>query len=341
MSLNLMENNAVDYLASQGLIQASEVRSVDLLGWGVSNTLVKVCTADDCMVVKQSLPQLKVSEEWFADRERIYRERAGIETLASMLPAGTVPQVLYEDKENFLFVMSCAPAEGANWKEQLLQGQVDLRVARKVGVTLGTVHRKTAGVEPVREEFLDDRPFVQLRIDPYHRAAARVHPDLAGAIVPEAQRMLDVKAALVHGDYSPKNIIVTGTSIFLLDFEVVHYGNPVFDLAFMINHLFLKSVYNSPMRQQYFQAVEAFWEGYTKEIASNAALLQSCKSSLERDTVKQLGCLMLARIDGKSPAEYIVSPRTRELVRGIARSILLEETCKLSEVIDLVDSRLT
>jgi tRNA A-37 threonylcarbamoyl transferase component Bud32 len=339
MPLNLKDSNAVDYLASQGLIQASEVRSVDLLGWGVSNTLVKVCTAGDCVVVKQSLPQLKVSEEWFADRERIYRERAGIETLASLLPAGTVPRVLYEDKENFLFVMSCAPAEGANWKEQLLQGQVDLRVARKVGATLGTVHRKTAGVESVRQEFLDDRPFIQLRIDPYHRATARVHPDLAGAIEPEAQRMLDVKAALVHGDYSPKNIIVAGTDIFLLDFEVVHYGNPVFDLAFMINHLFLKSVYNAPIRRQYFQAVDSFWQGYAEEIASSAELLQGC-NSLEWDTVKQLGCLMLARIDGKSPAEYIDSPGTKELVRGTARTILLEKICQLSQVMDLVDSRL-
>ena len=340
MLLNLMDSNAVDYLASRGLVQASEVRSVDLLGWGVSNTLVKVCTASDCMVVKQSLPQLKVSEEWFADRERIYREWAGIETLASILPAGTVPRVLYEDKENFLFVMSCAPAEGVNWKEQLLQGQVDPRVARKVGVILGMMHQLTAGEESVRQEFLDDRPLIQLRIDPYHGAVARIHPDLAEIMGTEAQRMLDIKVALVHGDYSPKNIIVTGTDVFLLDFEVVHYGNPVFDLAFMINHLFLKSVHNAPVRHRYFRAVDSFWEGYSDEVASSTELLQSCKS-LERDTVKQLGCLMLARIDGKSPAEYIVSAESKDLVRGIARSILREEMCRLSQVIDLVDARLS
>lgn len=339
MSFSLDNSNVVGYLESCGLARASEVRSVELLGWGVSNTLVKVCTAGDCMVVKQSLPQLKVSEEWFADRERIFRERACIDTLASILPSGTVPVVRYEDQENFLFVMSCAPADGANWKEQLLGGKVDLRVARKVGAVLGMVHRATAGVESVRQEFLDDQSFVQLRIDPYHRATSRAHPDLSSLVEREAQRMLDVKSALVHGDYSPKNVIVTGTDIFLLDFEVVHYGNPVFDLAFLINHLFLKSVYNSLIRQQYFQAVAAFWEGYISETGSSAGLLQS-GPSLERDTAKQLGCLMLARIDGKSPAEYIVSPETKELVRGIARRILLEEVCQLSDVIELVDSRL-
>jgi hypothetical protein len=122
MDFELSDANAVEYLASWGLVGANAVQSVELLGWGVSNTLVKVCTADDCLVIKQSLSQLRVTEDWLANRERIFRERACINVLAHLLPAGTIPVVRYEDQENFLFVMSCAPAEGANsqWPGRLM-----------------------------------------------------------------------------------------------------------------------------------------------------------------------------------------------------------------------------
>jgi 5-methylthioribose kinase len=114
MDFEFSNTNVVEYLTSRGLVQFNAVQTVELLGWGVSNTLVKVCTADDCLVVKQSLPRLMVTEDWFPDRECIFRERACIGTLAHILPAGAIPVVRYEDRENFLFVMSCAPAEGSN-----------------------------------------------------------------------------------------------------------------------------------------------------------------------------------------------------------------------------------
>jgi thiamine kinase-like enzyme len=337
MDFELSDANAVEYLASRGLVGANAVQSVELLGWGVSNTLVKVCTADDCLVIKQSLSRLRVTEDWLADRERIFRERACINVLAHLLPAGTIPVVRYEDQENFLFVMSCAPAEGANWKEQLLSGLVDLCVAGKVGATLGTIHRMTANNESVRQQFLDDRPFVQLRIDPYHWTTAKLHPEVAEVIREEAQRMLEVKTVLVHGDYSPKNIIVTGDDIFLLDFEVVHYGNPVFDLAFMLNHLLLKSIHNASIRDQYFRAVDSFWQGYVSQAKSTPDKAERT----EQDTIKQLGCLMLARINGKSPVEYIVKPEAKKLVQDIAKALLVKEYRKLADVVGLVDARLS
>jgi len=258
MSYNLETSSVVDYLSLRGLIRPSDVATVESLGGGISNTLIKVTTSDDCMVVKQSLPRLHVAGDWFADQGRIFRERACIETLGAILPFGTLPTVRFQDADNFVFVMSCAPAGGANWKEQLLVGQVDTDVAEAVGAVLRLVHSATAGTPAIRDQFIHDTPFVQLRIDPYHWTAARAHPDLAEIIHGEARRMLDVKTELVHGDYSPKNIMVTGKDIFLLDFEVVHYGNPVFDLAFLLNHLLLKAIYNAPIRKDYFQCGQLF-----------------------------------------------------------------------------------
>ena len=249
MPFDLNAANAAEYLVSQGLVDPGSVGAVELLGWGVSNTVVKVATTGEPLVIKQSLPQLRVAQEWFADRERVFLECACIRTLSRFLPPGTIPRLLHEDRDNYLFVMSCAPENSSNWKEQLLQGEADPQIARQVGELLGTVHRSTNGVESIANEFADQAPFVQLRIDPYHRSTAKVHHGLAETINREARRMLDVKTVLVHGDYSPKNVMVAGGRPFLLDFEVAHYGNPVFDLAFMLNHLLLKAFTTPPLKR--------------------------------------------------------------------------------------------
>ncbi len=332
MTFNLEAANAVGYLRSQGLLRPDTPVSAEVLGGGIFNVLVKVTTPDDCMVVKQSLPKLRVNEDWFADRERIFREWECIDTLGQVLPPGTLPVVRHRDRENFLFVMSCAPAGGVNWKEQLLNGETDPVVAEKVGTALGAIRAGTAGSSEVRGRFLDDRPFVQLRIDPYHRAAARAHPDVAAVIRQEAQRMLGVKIALVHGDYSPKNVIVTGQDIFLVDFEVAHYGNPVFDLAFMFNHLLLKAMHNGHIKSQYFELAEVFWRGY---------LTGSADSGWARNTAPQVGCLMLARIDGNSPTEYIVEPTAKDLARRLAKKLLTRGIANLDGMIQLADTEIT
>ena len=332
MNFDLNAETAVVYLRSRGLLGQNERTVSEVLGGGVSNILVKVSTPQECYVLKQSLSQLRVGEDWFADRERIVREWECIEALAEVLPDGTIPKVVRKDRENFLFVMSCAPAEGVNWKEQLLEGRADPVVAEKVGQLLGRIHAGTSGSAELREQFQDDRPFVQLRIDPYHRTAARIHSDVAGAIQRESERMLGIKIALVHGDYSPKNVIVTGQDVFLVDWEVVHYGNPVFDLAFMFNHLLLKAIHNHHIKEEYFGLAEAFWRGYGSG---------SGGSGWSRNIVAEVGCLMLARMDGKSPVEYIVDPGLKDLARGLAKKLLTGGVSDLAGMIQSANTEIT
>ena len=400
MSFVLDDHNAAAYLAARGLLapEAAARATAVALGGGVSNTVIRVSVpgAPDepgwsgeseasggagaggtALVIKQSRSKLRVAGEWFADRERIYRECAAIRYLGKALPAAVIPQARYEDRDNFLFVMTAAPSGGVNWKDALLDGRIDVDAAGQVGALLGTIHRHSgvrddAAIPPELRQFADQRCFVQLRIDPYHRAAAAVHPDLAGVIETEAQRMLNYGRALVHGDYSPKNIIVAGQSgnrtggapeamapagaPFLLDFEVAHLGNPVFDLAFMLNHLALKAIHRPKLAPQYNAAARAFWTAYRKEkaagnragdtnasagsdIASDTApdaatdaAHDSDAEALERDTVRQVGVLLLARADGKSPVEYITDGERKDFVRGLGRAILLGNMASLDEV---------
>ncbi len=398
MSFVLDEHNAAAYLAARGLLapEAAARATAVALGGGVSNTVIRVSVpgpsdepgwsgesdagggagaGETALVIKQSLSRLRVAEEWFADRERIYRECAAIRYLGKALPAGGVPQARYEDRDNFLFVMTAAPPGGVNWKDALLDGRIDSDAAGQVGELLGRIHRHSgvredAAIPPELRQFADQRCFVQLRIDPYHRAAAAVHPDLAGVIETEAQRMLNRGRALVHGDYSPKNIIVAGQSdhrtggapearaAFLLDFEVAHLGNPVFDLAFMLNHLALKAIHRPELAPQYNAAARAFWMAHrrvkaagnragganadsdtvsdtvsdTAPDAAPDAAHDSGAEALERDTVRQMGVLLLARVDGKSPVEYITDGERKDFVRGLGRAILLGKMAWLDEV---------
>lgn len=338
MAFALSKTNAVDYLLGEGLISAQQARSAvpRELGGGVSNVVVRVDFADPShsIVVKQSLLRLRVDQEWLADQARIHREAAALRYLEGVLPALALPSVVHEDTGNFLFVMTAAPEQARTWKDDLLSGRVDTQVATDVGRLLAEMHQHSVvvgGTKPADlREFADQRCFVQLRIDPYHRATALAHTDLFDDIEVEAQAMLGRRLCLVHGDYSPKNVMVSGTavepSVFLLDFEVVHLGNPVFDLAFMLNHLTLKAIHQPDLASQFNAAATAFWSAYCTGCPTFAA----DPEKLQRDTIRQMGVLLLARIDGKSPAEYITTDAHKSAARRLARMILGEDIRSLS-----------
>ena len=342
MAFNLCPTNAVGYLLDAGLISASQAGSAVTreLGGGVSNIVVRVDFADpsDSLVIKQSLPRLRVEQEWLADQARIHREAAALQYLEGALPSSVLPGVVHEDPDRFLFVMTAAPEPARTWKDDLLSGRVDARVASKVGLMLGTMHQHSAVaadlIPPELTEFADQHCFVQLRVDPYHRATALMHPDLADSIETEAQAMLGRHLCLVHGDYSPKNVMVhrpdEDPTAFLLDFEVVHVGNPVFDLAFMLNHLTLKAIHRPDLASLYNAAGSAFWSAY----CSTARNFAADPTRLQLETVRQMGALLLARIDGKSPVEYITADAQKSAARRLARRVLAGEIRTLPELHD-------
>ena len=346
MAYALSEANAVDYLLGRGLISAVQAKSASAheLGGGVSNVVVRVDFADpsDSVVIKQSLPRLRVQQEWLADQARIHREAAALRYLEGVLPRPALPAVVHDDPEHFLFVMTAAPEGARTWKDDLLSGRVDAQVAAEVGRLLGAMHQQSAiaagAIPPDLQEFADQRCFVQLRVDPYHRATAQVHTDLTATIEGEAQAMLGRRLCLVHGDYSPKNVIVSHadgkSTAFLLDFEVVHLGNPVFDLAFMLNHLTLKAIHRPDLADRFNAAGAAFWAAY----CSSAPSFATDASPLEGAAVRQMGVLLLARIDGKSPAEYITTDTQKSVARRLARMILDNGISSLSDLHDALVS---
>jgi 5-methylthioribose kinase len=307
------ERTALAVLVDLGVAPANVPVEVRPLSGGISNVVLAAAWPGGRVVLKQSLPKLRVTADWPFDRARIINERRALERLGSLLPSGSVPEVLAHADEQFLFVMSHAPAGSRNWKQELLAGRVDRETARRAGELLAAVHADLG------EEFDDPTPLLQGRVDPYHRTAAAANADVAELVHAEIERLLATREVLVLGDWSPKNLLVYPDRVLALDFEVVHRGDPAFDVAFLLTHLVMKSVHLPEHAADLRRAADAFLAGYGTSLP-------------EAHLVAELGCLLLARVDGKSPAEYLTKPE-RETVRSMAKDILRARR-SLGEVFD-------
>ena len=331
----LSAETAPGYLRERGLLDADEsgdTVSASSLGGGVSNRVVGVDAPGRSFVLKQPLPNLAVAEDWPADVSRVHNEAAATRAYAAVIEAAglddvRVPEILAEDEDAHVVVFSHAPDGAVMWKRELLDGRVDPGVARSLGRLLGTVHARASEDDELRERFADPTPFDQLRVDPYHRTTAERHPGVAEEIRAEAERVLAADRTLVHGDYSPKNVLVDRESErrWLLDFEVAHWGDPAFDTAFMLNHLFIKAVHVEGRFEACVDAARAFWERYR----------EAAGWDVERETVRELAVLMLARVDGKSPVEYLGAGED-DLLREISIRALREGTGTLDGFAEVV-----
>jgi len=335
----LSAGNVKDYLVGQGLWTPGAPLSVRELGGGVSNTVLLVEGKESDgeerrWVVKQSLEKLRVKDDWRSERSRIFREAEAIQALGPVLGPESVPQVVHVGLDDFLYVMTPAPTGSATWKEALLEGQVDLRVARQAGRLLA--HMITASQRDLsfRAGFADRVVFDQLRIDPYYRTTAARHPDVRPLILKLIDDSWQIRSAMVHGDFSPKNMLVRNSHIFLIDFEVVHWGDPAFDGGFLLNHLFLKAFHQPQYARAYFSAARDLWTELVGG-TDRAALVD-----FEEMTVRHLGALMLARIDGKSPVEYIRDEARKEHVRSFSKWLIQEGISSLEDTMSAAGTAL-
>jgi 5-methylthioribose kinase len=321
---------APDYLRERGWIGSGRVH-VEALGGGVSNVVLRVETADQCFVVKQSRIQLRTRDAWYSDLDRVYREQEVMQVLHSLLPPLIVPEVLFADRANYVFAMSHAPAGSLVWKETLLSGRVHAEVGECAGRVLGRMHEATANDRRLVERFRDHTVFVQLRVDPFYRRIQQRRPEVADAVERIAERMLATQEALCHGDYSPKNILVHDQGFTLVDYETAHLGDPTMDLGFFLSHILLKSVKWNREHRAFFELTRAFWKGYGETVRFRPL------AELEQRGIGHCAVCALARIDGTSPVDYLPEEPEREAVRRLGRRILEEGPARWEDVLQIVD----
>ena len=298
------------------------VNMVPLTG-GVSSDIWRIDLPSRRVCVKRALSRLRVDAVWEAPVRRNDYEVAWMNIAARIVP-GSVPVVIAHDSGAGLFVMEFL--DFPLWKEQLRSGLVEPRFAEQVGTLLGLLHAGTAKSHAIAQQFANDEIFYAIRLEPYLVATAKVHPDLASQFAALVEVTRTTKLALVHGDVSPKNILAGTRGPVLLDAECAWYGDPAFDLAFCLNHLLLKCIWAPEHSAALLDSFTALAAAYLREVNWEPA------AAIEARTARLLPALFLARIDGKSPIEYITAKCDKSKVRRVARALLLHPVNTLSQV---------
>jgi fructosamine-3-kinase len=315
----------IEFLHSTGLAENGDIEAEPLTG-GVASDIWKIRTGSSVFVVKRALARLRVAQEWNAP---VSRNASEVEWLieAGKVVRGAVPEILAHDAERGVFAMSFLdPADHPVWKSELRLGHITPDFASMLGRTLAAIHNATANSDDVARRFANDDVFHSIRLEPYIEATARVHSDLAEQLVMLSRDTLSQKSALVHGDISPKNILVGPKGPVILDAECAWYGDPAFDIAFCLNHLLLKCLWIPAYRDAYRSCFKSLASSYF----ANAGWENTAE--LERRAARLLPALLLARIDGKSPVEYITCDDDKNRVRTVARKLIASAPPKLADI---------
>jgi aminoglycoside phosphotransferase (APT) family kinase protein len=318
-----------EFLVNAGLISRGDETLWTPLAGGVSSDIWRVDANGESWCVKRALAQLKVAAEWKAPVERNAFEWDYMQVASAIAP-GQIPQPIAHDLERGLFAMAwLAPDQHRLWKIELLSGRVDHAAAAEMGDLLGRIHAATARDPTLAARFATDDSFHALRIDAYLLATARAHPDLAALIEPIAAQTSQTKRVLVHGDVSPKNIMLGPNGPILLDAECAWFGDPAFDLAFCLNHLVIKRLVVAGAVNALAASFDALASAYLAHVDWEDA------TALEARAAAVLPGLALSRVDGKSPVEYLDEAQ-RGMLRHAARTAILARPATLQTCADLM-----
>jgi len=314
------------FLRAAGLVPPDVAPSFTPLTGGVASDIWKVEAGGRSFAVKQALAKLRVAREWKVPVTRNVSEVEWLRVAADVVP-DAVPKVLAHNAGLGAFAMEYLdPARHPVWKSQLAAGHTDAAFAAQVGRTIGAIHAATAHSQEMSRRFANDALFHAIRLEPYLEATAQAHPDLTSRLMELSRDTLATKRALVHGDVSPKNILVGPQGPVFLDAECAWYGDPAFDLAFCLNHMLLKCLWAPQARTGFLACFDALAEAYRARVNWEPV------AELERRAAKLLPALFLARVDGKSPVEYIVDETDKARVRRVAIPLIASPSVGLAQI---------
>lgn len=320
------ENPPYEFLSRAGLSESPRQSVWTRLGGGVSSDVWRVDFDDRTICVKRAIPRLRVAAEWLAPVERCRYEWEWLRFADRVLP-GFVPKPLAHVREMLMTAIEYLPEnEFRLWKSDLLTGVALPEFASAVGLATAKFHSAAFADESLRAVFDDNAHFVALRVDAYLNETARLHSDLKSAIEKIAGQTANARTTLIHGDVSPKNIFIGPRNPVFVDAETATLGDPAFDIAFCLNHLLLKKVFRPASATSYRSCFEAMAESYL------ASVDWESRYEVENRAARLLAVLFLARVDGKSPVEYITEDRRKDEIRRTARRWIAEEVDELSEI---------
>jgi len=323
------------WLARAGLVEDPNAIIAEPLTGGVASDIWRVEAGGRSFAVKRALEKLRVARDWHAPISRNGKEVEWLLQAGRIVP-DAVPHVLAQDAEVGAFAMEyLRPEDHPVWKAELRAGRAGPAFAAAVGRAIAAIHGATAHSAEIAARFDTDAIFHSIRLEPYLEATAEAHPDLAPQLMALSRETLAAKIALVHGDVSPKNILVGPKGPIFLDAECAWYGDPAFDLAFCLNHLLLKCLWVPTSRDDYLAAFDALAKAYLDAVDWER------RENAEARAARLLPGLFLARVDGKSPVEYVTTEPDRDRVRRVARPLIATPPTTLVAIRDAWEEELS
>jgi 5-methylthioribose kinase len=326
----------LNYLRETGRIGVSERPTIRTLSGGVSNkTLSLTRTGGESWVIKQSLPKLRVALDWFSDPARIQVEANGLRYLPLVTPKGSIAPLLFEDPAENILAMESVPDPHQNWKQQLLSGDINQQSFRQFAQLLGSIHRQGSRLRHELAPYFGSKQFfLTLRLEPYYGESATVAPEAASFLEELVTWTLSRSDTLVHGDFSPKNVLVYRQRLILLDHEVLHFGDPAFDVGFSLTHFLSKALHLPQKREALLEAAKLYWQSYRNEVRGLPWTPQ-----LDFRAAQHTLASLLARVCGRSPLEYL-SQEERLLQRRIVIELIKENSATVDQVISAFAQKL-
>lgn len=312
-----------------GLADRAEITDVTPLTGGVASDIAVVTAGESRFCIKFALPKLKVAEDWRAPVHRNRAEYAWLSTAAGIVPRSAVKMLGRSEKLHGFAMEYISGPDVSLWKTDLLEGRPDLARTASVGDLIGQVHGASTGPGFDTAPFQNRDDFHALRIEPYLLFTARSHEDVSRELQRLAEELYETSSVLVHGDVSPKNILFRAGRPIVLDAECATMGAPEFDVAFCLNHLILKAQHVACLREGLADHAGVFWTAYSKRVSWEPA------SELEARTSRLLPALMLARVDGKSPVEYL-DGHGRSVIRDVSLGLLKNPENTVGGVVDVL-----
>ena len=279
------------------------------LSGGVSSDIWRVDHGNLTFCAKRALPRLKVSARWEVSTRRNAEEVRWLRAAREWVGEEAAEVIAADEAQGIAILTWYDPGHWRNWKAELLADRVDPAVAARLGMLLGSIARESARRPELASEFANADLFDALRVDPFFRYLVSAHP----ALEPLIHQLENDHATLVHGDFSPKNVLVDEhCRVRILDAECATWGSPGFDPGYLLAHLLLKRVCtDNPVLTT---AALRFWTAYVDTVDGAFA-------RLDQRTYLPLAGMLLARVDGKSPVEYLTETQ-RCWIRDQALTLL-------------------
>ena len=310
-------------------INNKKILEIKRLKGGVSCEVYKAKTIKNTYCIKRALPKLLVKKDWYVKTNRIKYEYLWLKHCKKLLPK-SIPKIYkFDEKSKYLILEYLNEKKFLNLKSEFLKGKINYKLINKIGKNLSIIHNNSTKKNIEKKFSPNFRNFYDLRLDAYFNEVKRVHPNLSSFVNNINKQYKENRTTLVHGDMSPKNILFYKNEIKFLDAETSNFGDPVFDVVFFTNHLLIKSIYLPNKKNQFLKAYKNFIDTYISN--SNC----EDKKFFFRRCLNMIPLMLIARVDGKSPVEYVTSVKMKNEIRKLSFKLLNKKDISFGNLLNI------